>query len=248
MAEQNVQRQNVEIQADSSDASANQNSKTNPENAPNFKNLDPTHPSSPFFIGNNDGNGGILVTQILEASNYHAWARSVKRALRIKNKLGFIDGTICEPADQDDHLMEHWLRCNDVVITWLQNSMAMEIRSSTVYVETAHQLWLELEQRFGQHNVPRVYEVKQAIMVLIQSQDDVSAYYSKFKTLIDELQNYETIPNCPCGALKIVVNNQQRDCVMKFLMGLNESYKDINAQILLMKPFPTLNEVYATVQ
>lgn len=35
---------------------------------------------------------------------------------------------------------------------------------------------------------------------------------------------------------------------MKFSMGLNDSYKEIKAQILLIKPFPSLNEVYSLVQ
>lgn len=35
---------------------------------------------------------------------------------------------------------------------------------------------------------------------------------------------------------------------MKFSMGLNDSYKQIKAQILLIKPFPSLNEVYFLVQ
>lgn len=35
---------------------------------------------------------------------------------------------------------------------------------------------------------------------------------------------------------------------MKFLMGLNETYKGLKAQILLIKPFPDLNEVYSIIQ
>lgn len=35
---------------------------------------------------------------------------------------------------------------------------------------------------------------------------------------------------------------------MKFLMGLNDSYKGIKAQVLLIKPFPSLNEVYSIIQ
>lgn len=86
----------------------------------------------------------------------------MKKALRIKNNLGFIDGSICEPSDPNDPLMEYWLRCNDIVITWMQNTMSMDIKSSTVYTETTHQLWLELEQHFAVQNAPRIYEVKQA--------------------------------------------------------------------------------------
>lgn len=60
--------------------------------------------------------------------------------------------------------------------------------------------------------------------------------------------NYESIPNCFCGGLKVVVEHQNRDWVMKFLMGLDEFYKAIIAQVFLNKPFPSLNEVYAIIQ
>ncbi|XP_041001733.1 uncharacterized protein LOC121247453 [Juglans microcarpa x Juglans regia] len=190
----------------------------------------------------------MLVTHSLDASNYYSWARSMKKALRIKNKLSFIDGSLCEVTDKNDPLMEHWLRCNDIVITWMQNAMAIDIKVSTVYVETAHQLWLELEQCFAQQNATRIFEIKHAITMLMQNQDVVSVYFSKLKTLLDELSNYEAIPSCSCGGLKTVVQNQQRDWVMKFLIGLNDSYKGIKAQILLIKPFPSLNEVYPIIQ
>lgn len=231
-------------------------SQTTPPNPPPNTNLnhsgavahDPTQPTSPYYIGSNDTSGAMLVTHTLDSSNYFSWAKSMKRALRIKNKLGFIDGTICEPSDPNDHLMEHWLRSNDIVITWMQNTMAADIRSSTMYAETAHQLWLELEQSFAQQNAPRIFEVKQSITNLKQNQDSVSVYFSRLKTLLDELFNYESIPNCTCGGLKVVVQNQQKDCVMKFLMGLNDTYEAVKAQILLIKPFPSLNEAYSIIQ
>lgn len=230
---------------------AHQNLNPNPQQNQNTYSVpdpnDPAHPHSPYYIGGSDSSGTILVTHVLDSTNYYAWARSMKRALRIKNKLGFIDGSLTEP-DPSSFLIEHWLRCNDLVIAWLQNTMSMEVKSCTLYVESARELWLDLEHRLAQQNAPRVYEVKQAISSLMQNQDDVSVYFSKYKTLLDELMNYESIPNCTCGGLRTVVDNQQRDWVMRFLMGLNESYKDIKAQILLIKPLPGLNEVYSTIQ
>ncbi|XP_057981102.1 uncharacterized protein LOC131166525 [Malania oleifera] len=95
----------------------------------------------------------------------------MKRALRIKNKLGFIDGSIREPIDPDSSLMDHWLRCNDIVITWLQNSMSVDIKCNTLYAKTAHQLWVELEHHLAQQNAPRIYEIKQGIAALMQQQD-----------------------------------------------------------------------------
>ncbi|XP_042950133.1 uncharacterized protein LOC122282248 [Carya illinoinensis] len=133
-----------------SSESHNQNQNSNPTK-------DPAHPSSPYYISTNDNTGSMLVTHSLDASNYYSWARSMKRALRIKNKLGFIDGSLCEPTDPNDPLMEHWLRCNNVVITWMQNTMALDIKCSIVYAETTHELWLEFEQHFAQQNAPRIF-------------------------------------------------------------------------------------------
>ncbi|XP_022863085.1 uncharacterized protein LOC111383236 [Olea europaea var. sylvestris] len=178
------------------------NTNQNQNILPDPNSINPSQPYSPYFIGNNDSSGALLVTQMLDSSNYHSW-----------------------------------------------NTKSIDIKSSTLYVETAHQLWLELEQRLAQQNAPKIYEIKQSIVDLQQNWDSVSMYFSKLKTLLDELLNYECIPNCTCGGgLKTVVNNQDKDWVMKFLMRLNDSYKSLKAQVLLMKPFPSLNEVYSIVQ
>ncbi|KAF5476075.1 hypothetical protein F2P56_007818 [Juglans regia] len=135
-----------------------------------------------------------------------------------------------------------------MVVTWLQNAMSLELKNNVVYVETAHAIWLELEQRFAQNNGRRIYELKQSIHSLTRGDDSVSLYFSKLKSLFDELLNFEIIPSCACGAMQPVIANQQRDWMMKFLMGLNDSFTNIKAQIILLKPIPTLSKVYALVQ
>ncbi|XP_022884054.1 uncharacterized protein LOC111400852 isoform X2 [Olea europaea var. sylvestris] len=153
------------------DADQNQTTTQSTNTNSNTNHHDPSLPNSPYFIGANESSGALLVTQMLDANNYHSWARSIKRALRIKNKLGFIDGSLCAPADAENPLMELWLRCNDIVISWLQNTMTVDIKASTLYVETAHQLWVEIEQRLAQQNAPRIYEIKQGIAALMQGHD-----------------------------------------------------------------------------
>jgi hypothetical protein len=49
-------------------------------------------------------------------------------ALTIKNKLGFVDGSIREPEDGfRSPLYEHWTCCNTVVITWILNCVSKKI-------------------------------------------------------------------------------------------------------------------------
>ena len=49
-------------------------------------------------------------------------------------------------------------------------------------------------------------------------------YYTKFKALVDELADYQTMPMCKCpcnyGAQRTSSDLHDRDHVMRFLLGL----------------------------
>uniref|UniRef100_A0A2N9ILU6 Reverse transcriptase Ty1/copia-type domain-containing protein n=1 Tax=Fagus sylvatica TaxID=28930 RepID=A0A2N9ILU6_FAGSY len=64
----------------------------------------------------------------------------------------------------------------------------------------------------------------------------------ELKGLWDELMNFRPIPACNCGALKTLLDYQNNEYVMKFLVGLNDSYASVRGQILLMEPLPTINK------
>ena len=77
----------------------------------------------------------------------------------------------------------------------------------------------------------RIFELQKESAYLLQGQFSVEEYYTKFKALVDELTNYQTIPfcKCPCtyGSQRIVSDLNDRDQVMRFFMGLNDSYSAI---------------------
>ena len=75
----------------------------------------------------------------------------------------------------------------------------------------------------------------------------VTKYYAKFKQLWDQLLNYEPMPKCSCGAMKILSNSHNKAYVMRFLMGLNESFDTVQSQILLLDLFPSMSKVYSLV-
>jgi hypothetical protein len=55
--------------------------------------------SSPFFLHNGDSPGVVMVSQTLIRENYNTWRRSMSMALRAKNNLKFVDGTLTKPID-----------------------------------------------------------------------------------------------------------------------------------------------------
>lgn len=85
--------------------------------------------------------------------NYNTWYRAVTMALTAKNKLGFADGSILRPSIED-LLYGSWMRCNSMVISWNLNSGNREIADSLLYFSTAHEIWLDLRDRFQQSDAP----------------------------------------------------------------------------------------------
>jgi len=55
--------------------------------------------SSPYFVHPSDGPSSVMVTPVLNGSNYHSWARSMRSALGGKMKFEFINGTIPQITD-----------------------------------------------------------------------------------------------------------------------------------------------------
>ena len=204
-------------------------------------------PTSKYYLHHGDSPGAILVCQSLVGDNYHTWSRSMVMALTAKNKIGFVNGVIEQPQDEFSPAYNAWVRCNTMVISWLLNSLSKEITSSVIYANTTKEIWEDLRERFAQGNGPRIFEIQKSISVLSQDNSSVSSYYTRLKSLWDELSNFRPIPDCSCGAMKVLLDNKQHEYVMQFLMGLNDSFSHVRAQILMTDPLPSITKAFALV-
>ena len=61
-------------------------------------------------------------------------------ALSVKDKLGFIDGSISCPDGTDLILLASWIRNNNIVISWILNSISKEISASIFSSDSAHEI------------------------------------------------------------------------------------------------------------
>ena len=114
---------------------------------------------SPYFLHYLDSPGLILVSQLLTKENYASWSRSILIALFMKNKLGFVDGSIEKPSGENSDLLNCWMRNNNIVIAWLLNSVSKEISASLLYSTFAYEIWNDLRDRFEQSNGPRMFQL-----------------------------------------------------------------------------------------
>jgi len=132
------------------------------------------HYENPYFLHSSDHVGLVLVFDCLSSSaEFHSWRRFVRMALNVRNKLRFIDGTI--PKSPETHRdAGSWSRCNDMVATWLMNSVSKKIAQSLLFMSTAESIWKNLLARFKQDDASRVYEIEQHLGSIQQGSMDVT--------------------------------------------------------------------------
>ncbi|KAL4595556.1 hypothetical protein ACB092_12G100400 [Castanea dentata] len=112
---------------------------------------------------------------------------------------------------------------------------SLTLSSPMVSTPSAVQAWIRCD---NMSNGPRIYNLQKEIADLHQG-------------LWDQLQSYSPFPSCTCGKCVCNVNKrlsdlQVRESVLKFLMGLNESFSQVRSQVLLMDPLPSVSKVDST--
>lgn len=158
-------------------------------------------PNHHLHLYHSDHPGVMLVSQPLTEDNYQTWSQVVTMALSAKNKLEFIDSKNPSPADSTKE-GQQWSRCNNMVKSWLLNAISKEISHSVIYCKHACDIWEDLKARFSQVNGPRMFQLEQEISNLVQGTMSVATYFTKLKSLWDELSALQPNPSCSCGAMK----------------------------------------------
>ncbi|KAL0436217.1 UNVERIFIED_CONTAM: Retrovirus-related Pol polyprotein from transposon RE1 [Sesamum radiatum] len=189
-------------------------------------------------LQSSDHPGMVLVTTPLNGRNFLAWSRIVKIALGAKLKLGFITGECKKPAADSEHYRQ-WIRVDCMVTSWLLNTIAKNITNAFLYAKSTRELWVELEERFGECNGPLLYQLQREIASISQGDLSVVEYFTKLKMLWDELFQLTPLPDCTCGTARAIAELANQNHLMQFLMGLNDMYDHVRNQILVMEPLPS---------
>ena len=138
--------------------------------------------NNPLYIHPSDNPSLILVPVSFEGVGYRSWRRGVMRSLSVKNKFGFITGEFKRPPSTSPQFRQ-WERCDNMVISWILNSLSKDIADSVEYVSDAVELWKDLEDRYDQTNGAKLFQIQKDINDLSQGVLDVTVYYTRMKKL-----------------------------------------------------------------
>lgn len=116
------------------------------------------NPNSAYYLSNNDVNASKLVNFVFDGKCFNDWRRLMMIALSARNKLCFVDGSLTHPASNSSNF-RIWNKCNGLVISWMLASLETSIAKSVLYLKTAREIWLDLEERFCQSSGPQLYTI-----------------------------------------------------------------------------------------
>ncbi|XP_019055629.1 PREDICTED: uncharacterized protein LOC109115747 [Nelumbo nucifera] len=183
--------------------------------------------TSVYYLSSSDSPGMLLSQIILNGENYHVWKKAFQRALRSKNKLSFIDGTL-DKTKADDSDKNAWDKCNAMVVSWIYNCVDKSIQNTIVSFDDARELWTEIQQRYHQGHGPRIYQLKGELNEFRQWSLNVTYYYAKLKGIWDQLDQYTKADTCVCGStcrtLINMLEERENEKVYKVFMGLDDRY------------------------
>ncbi|KAL8139918.1 hypothetical protein V2J09_005939 [Rumex salicifolius] len=204
-------------------------------------------PNDPLWIHHSEPSNYVLSTRLLNDRNYYKWRRVAEVSLKEKNKMAFVTGDLKKPAS-DAPFFAQWERGNSLVTSWIFHSVEKDIAESLLFYDTAVEIWSDLKLRFGAPNCSRIFQVQKELFTVSQGSMSISSYYTAFKRLWDEYFVLVDLPKCSAcgvvGSLPQLLHTLQN---IQFLVGLNDDYTAVRTNILMMKPVPTLAEVYQIV-
>lgn len=154
-------------------------------------------PTSLYYLHPSDNPSMKLVSLKFDETAYNDWTRSMLISLSAKNKIVFVDGTLIKPLATSNSY-KAWERCNSMLISWILGVLDQNIARSVLYFTTVREVWLNLEERFGQASGSLLFELQQSLFDPKQGGDSVSAFYTKIKMIWDQLDSIDPIPMCNC--------------------------------------------------
>ncbi|XP_026419482.1 uncharacterized protein LOC113315421 [Papaver somniferum] len=196
----------------------------------------------PFFVHPSVNPNAVLCSPPLNGDNYASWKIGMMRALRLKNKIGFIDGSISKPTDSAK--LGEWMRAYGLVIGWIHAAILHSVKDSVSYAPTVFLLWKDLENIHVESCDPKLYQLKQQLAFIKQDGSSVMVFYGRLRAIWDEMDTIRPLSTCNA---KDAIDHLNPDTTMEFLQCLHDRYAGLRSNILQRIEFPPLLTIYNLV-
>ncbi|CAM9000088.1 unnamed protein product [Rhodiola kirilowii] len=112
----------------------------------------------PLYVSKNEVVGSPIVTKLLTSvENFFTWKKSMEVALGVKMKIDFVKGNF--PSPTDPYQLARWEKCNNVIFSWIINSVSKKFCASLIHAFDCVSAWNDLNERFGGSNDSSLFSI-----------------------------------------------------------------------------------------
>ena len=123
----------------------------------------------------------------LDGSNYALWSQVVEMFISERDKLGYINGDLPQPASTDP-LFRRWRIENTIVKGWLINTRDSSLVSTFIFYPTTKKVWDAITVTFfDESDTAQVYELQRRVSRLRQNGGSLEKFYNKLQGLWREI-------------------------------------------------------------
>ncbi|XP_070660481.1 uncharacterized protein [Malus domestica] len=185
-----------------------------------------------------------MCSMLLNEFNYLPWSRTISLALGGRSKLGYANGSIKAP-EPSSTLYGAWHANNQLVMSWILNSMEPKLSELFSYLESSHVLWESIKKMYGsQNNAARIFQLKKDLTGLRQGDQSFVQHLGSMKSMWNELDMYRPHTIDFAALLK----RADEDKVFQLLASLGAEYEDLRSHLLMTADLPSFNSVCQAVQ
>ncbi|CAN1819859.1 hypothetical protein LINPERHAP1_LOCUS28873 [Linum perenne] len=165
-----------------------------------------------------------------------------------RRKGGYLTGAVERPEESDPKY-QVWNENDNLVRSWLINSMNSNIGENFLLHQTAQEIWEDARDTYSTtDNSSALFEVETQLYNLKQGEMDASEYFNTLGRYWLHLDMYEAQPWDTAKDAKLFKRFIEKKRTLQFLLGLNQSLDDAKSRIMGTKPFPSLKEAFAEVR
>ncbi|XP_068309694.1 uncharacterized protein [Pyrus communis] len=140
---------------------------------------------------------------------------------------------------------EAWLCKDQLVMSWLLNSMEWKIAEIFSYAKSSMHLWKNIKEMYGnQNNSARVFQLKRDIAGLQQEGKPFVQHLGTLTTMWNELNVYQ--PHTTNAI--VLLKRAEEDKIFQLLANLSLDFEDLRSHILMNSDLLSFSSICATIQ
>lgn len=186
-----------------------------------------------------------MITVKLSPTNYLIWRNQILPILAYQKLSGHITGDTPAPtktltaegtsAPTPNPAYTKWLEDDQKAFLILQSSLTEAAMAETLGVDTAAQVWRNLERAYRHDSHDRMHTLKDNLRRLKKGTSPVSDYSSKFRSFCDQL-----------SAIGHPIDEIEKNHL--FLCGLGSSFEHFSTTYRAIKPTPSFLDLVAQAE